>query len=383
VRVALGDVNGDGIVDIVTGAGPTGGPHIRVLSGADLSQLASFYAFDPAFDGGIFVAAGDVNGDGRADIITGAGPGGKLRVAVWSGADLTLLASFDAYDARSRGGVSVAAGDVDGDGRADIITGAGRGGSPHVRVFRGMDLAELASFYAYDVIFSGGVSVASADVNGDGFADIITGAGPTGGPHVKVLSGTDLSQLASFYAYDPFFIGGISVAAADFDGDGRPEIVTGAGPGGGPHVRVFRATDFAEVASFFAFDPAFTGGIFIASLPGSGGTLHFTSATSTTFTVGSPGTFSITTSNGTGTLTLTRTGTLPAGVTFTDNGNGTATLAGTPAAGSGGSYALTFTASNGIDAPAIQSFTLTVNEAPAITSAAAASFTVGAAGALA
>ena len=61
VRVALGDVNGDGTLDIITGAGPGGGPHVRVFNGTDFSELASFYAYDHAFAGGVSVATGDVD----------------------------------------------------------------------------------------------------------------------------------------------------------------------------------------------------------------------------------------------------------------------------------------------------------------------------------
>ncbi len=104
-----------------------------------------------------------------------------------------------------------------------------------------------------------------------------------------------------------------------------------------------------------------------------------TSANATTFTVGTAGTFTVQTS-GAPTPTLAKTGTLPSGVIFTDNGDGTATLSGTPAAGTGGTYALTITASNGVSPDATQSFTLTVNQAPAITSANATTFTVGTAG---
>jgi hypothetical protein len=104
-----------------------------------------------------------------------------------------------------------------------------------------------------------------------------------------------------------------------------------------------------------------------------------TSASSTTFTVGSPGTFTVTTT-GTPTPSITGTGALPSGVTFTDNGNGTATLAGTPAAGTGGTYSLSIKAQNGVGTNATQTFTLTVDQAPAITSANNTAFTVGAAG---
>ena len=104
-----------------------------------------------------------------------------------------------------------------------------------------------------------------------------------------------------------------------------------------------------------------------------------TSANTVTFAVGTAGSFTVTTT-GSPTPALTRTGTLPSGVTFVDNGNGTATLSGTPAAGTGGNYALTLTASNGVGTAATQSFTLKVNQAPAITSANAVTFTVGTAG---
>jgi hypothetical protein len=105
---------------------------------------------------------------------------------------------------------------------AEIITGAGRpGGGPHVRAFSlaGGTPTEVASFFAYDPAFSGGVTVAAADLTGDGVAEIISGAGPGGGPHVRAfsLAGGTPTEVASFFAYDPAFSGGVSVAAADLN----------------------------------------------------------------------------------------------------------------------------------------------------------------------
>lgn len=106
-----------------------------------------------------------------------------------------------------------------------------------------------------------------------------------------------------------------------------------------------------------------------------------TSADHATFVVGTAGSFAVTTSAGAGSVTVSKTsGSLPSGVTFTDNGNGTATLAGTPAAGTGGTYPLTITASDGVNADDTQNFTLTVNQPPAITSADHDTFTLGTAG---
>src|SRR5262249_33658508 len=128
VRVGVGDVNGDGFPDIVCAAGPGGGPNVTVVSGLDGSQIYNFFAFDINFTGGCFGAAGDVNGDGFAHIIVGADAGGGPNVFVLSGKNRTPLLSYFPYNLNFTGGVRVAAGDVNGAGRAAIITGAGLGG---------------------------------------------------------------------------------------------------------------------------------------------------------------------------------------------------------------------------------------------------------------
>src|SRR5262249_18190654 len=153
------------------------------------SCIGSFYAYDAGFSGGVFVAAGDVNGDGFEDIITGAGTGGAPHVKVFSGKDGTVLRNFYAYGARFAGGVRVAAADLNLDGFADSVTGAGSGGAPHVKAFDGLGRTVALSFYAYGAGFAGGVYVAGGDVNGDGNADVITGAGAGGAPHVEAFSG--------------------------------------------------------------------------------------------------------------------------------------------------------------------------------------------------
>jgi DNA-binding beta-propeller fold protein YncE len=157
-----------------------------------------------------------------------------------------------------------------------LVTGAGPGGGPQVRLFDAATGQEVIAFFAYAPGFTGGVSVAMGDVNGDGIPDVITGAGPGGGSHVQVFDGAALLKglvvpLFSFFAYDPGFTGGVFVAAADLNGDGRADIITSAGPGGGPHVRVFDGATGGQLAlpvgSFFAYDPAFTGGVFVGGAP--------------------------------------------------------------------------------------------------------------------
>src|SRR5207249_2383581 len=111
------------------------------------------------------------------------------------GATGALLAQEFAYKADFRGGVWVAAGDVDGDGRAEVITAPGEGGGPLVKVLRGSDLSLLRGFFAYDPAFRGGARVAAVDATGDGRADIVTAAGPGGGPHVKLFDGGTGSEI--------------------------------------------------------------------------------------------------------------------------------------------------------------------------------------------
>lgn len=266
VRVASGDVNNDGVADVITGAGPGAGPHINVFDGSSNSLLMSFFAYTPSFAGGVFVAAGDVNGDGAADIITGAGLGGGPHVKVFSGQTGNELSSFFAYSTTFSGGVSVAAGDVNGDGVDDIITGSGPGGPPHVKVFDGATNAELRSLFAYpEFSAAAGVFVASGDIDGDGYAEIVTGR-DAGEGLVKVFSGQTGDELLAFNAFAPGFTGGVRVAVGDVDGDGAADIITGAGPGGGPHVKVFSGSSGAELSSYFAYDPGFSGGVFVAAV---------------------------------------------------------------------------------------------------------------------
>src|SRR6185436_2176921 len=97
---------------------------------------------------------------------------------------------------------------------------------------------ERFEFLAYDPSFLGGVRVAVGDVNGDEIPDIVTAPGPGGGPHVRAFSGINGSEILNFFAYEPSFRGGATVAVGDANGDGKNELILAAGNGGGPRIRV-------------------------------------------------------------------------------------------------------------------------------------------------
>src|SRR5262249_43754243 len=155
VRVALADVNGDGVPDIITAPGPGSGPDVRIFDGRTDELIGEIMAYDPRFNAGLFVAAGDVNHDGFADIVTAPGSSGGPEVKVFGGRSTItghpkLFADFMAYDPHFSGGVRVALADVNHDGVPDLITGAGPGGGPDVRVFGGVGLPN--AYPAGDII---------------------------------------------------------------------------------------------------------------------------------------------------------------------------------------------------------------------------------------
>lgn len=286
VRVAVGDITGDGVADVLTSAGAGGSPHVKVFDGNTFTELRSFFAFNPAFTNGVSVALGNIDGDSRADIIVAAGPGGGPHVRIISGANLDLLTpigeisdsavitSFFAFDPSFRGGLTVSAADLNGDFLDDPILGMGSGGSA-VKAVDATKLNDVLSngqiadpalvktFVAYPG-FAGGVFVAGGDVNADGRADIITGAGEGGGPHVQGFSGTDNTQLFSFFAYDMTFRGGVRVDAGSFDDDrAGAAVVTGPGPNGDGRVTL-HGIPLRRFENFLPFaDPS--SGVFVAS----------------------------------------------------------------------------------------------------------------------
>lgn len=164
------------------------------------------------------------------------------------------------------GGRRVAVGNFDGAPGDEIATASGPG-EGQVRLFTGGGAA-VWNFFPFQRTFTGGVRVASCDVNGDGASDLVMGQG-AGGGQVRVVSlvGNVVSDLVTFDAFEPTFTGGVNVACADVDRDGRGEVVVAPDGGRAPDVRVFDVDiELAQLAQQFqAYEPTFTGGVRVAA----------------------------------------------------------------------------------------------------------------------
>ncbi len=289
LRVAVGDVNNDGVADLVTAVGPdaqSGLPaidQVSVYDGATGTLLKSLTPFESSFTGGLFVAVADLNNDGFADLVISPDQGGGPRVQILSGKTFAPLIPdfFGIADTSFRGGARPAFADVNGDGTPDLIVAAGFGGGPRVAVFNGLSLLPggspgrlLPDFFAFENTLRNGAYVAGGDTDGDGLADVIAGGGPGGGPRVLVLSARDLlaatstlTPLANFFAGDAADRDGVRVAAKDLDGDYRADIVAGIGTTGTtPTVRTFAGKSLplgGAATALTEFNVVSTYGVFV------------------------------------------------------------------------------------------------------------------------
>ena len=257
--ITSGDVNGDGLEEIITGARAGGGPHVRIFN-INGELVGQFFAYSENFRGGVNVAAGDIDQDGLAEIITAPSSNAAPEIKIFDYRG-KLKRTFLAYDKNFRGGVNLAVGDINSDGMVEIVTGAGAGGGPHVRVFKPSGQV-ISQFFAYDKQFRGGVKIAIGKITNNlrsDYLEIVTAPGKGGGPHIKIFNSSGI-LIKHFFAFTANFRGGVNLAAADINNDGFAEIIAGAGPSGAPHVRVFDRKNNI-IGSFYAFAETDSGGV--------------------------------------------------------------------------------------------------------------------------
>lgn len=268
-RVAVGDVTGDGVADIVavTASGPA---RARVIDGSTGAPVGPQLLGATGYKGPVFVAVGDVTGDGTDDIALGTNQGGPLA-QVFRGGTFQRIAVVRNTALGFKGNTQVAIADVNGDTRVDLVVTALYGAGTRVLGYNGTSIAPGSTpVRLFPIISLGGAYtkpafIATGHVNGDGYADLVFGSAPTAAANVTVFSGKVLTQtggrvkLASFAPPDPSTATGVRVAVRDIDGDGTADLLTSSGE----RVSAFKSGALSPTTRpplLFSFDPDPAGG---------------------------------------------------------------------------------------------------------------------------
>jgi hypothetical protein len=281
-NIAAGDINNDGVDEIITAPGPGADSPAEVKifdkNGNELTNL-SITAFQYKY--GANVAAGDFDGDGDDEVVAGAGAGamnpGAVKVYVYDAVNNEMVDSGINLTAYSLGyGVKVAAGDIDCDDVDEIITVPGPGPSNQgiVNVWsvdtssgEGQWGVTKEQEYTVSSRHRYSVNIASGDVDGDGNAEVVIGAGPDrrARDNIRIYdeNGDNALEFRSYIEKRY----GANVAGGDLDNDGTAEIVVGAGSGArnSAIVKVFDANGI-EQARFRALNTRYGVNVAVGNL---------------------------------------------------------------------------------------------------------------------
>ena len=266
--VAVGDLDGDAVDEIVVGAGPDGGPMVRIFDQYGNTKFTpGFFAYDENMKKGVNIAVGDLDGDSHAEIITAPKFGGAPQVRIFDRyGNARFTPGFYAYAEDFRGGVNLTIGDIDGGGLKEIITAPGPGGGPHIRAFNRFGYSLNYDYFPFHPDFKGGVKIATANVDGGVEDEIVLAVENYDSAWIKVIkNNTDHTLLGHFLGFPEDFKGGANVTGTDIDQDGFDEILVSVNSSGGPQIRAFEAYGEPKYINFFAYEEDFRGGVNISA----------------------------------------------------------------------------------------------------------------------
>lgn len=264
--VASADVDGDGKDEIVVGRGPGNSPLVSIYNSRN-QKIKEFLVYDKDFRGGVNVSSGDLDQDGSDEIVVAPHSGGGGQVLVYEASGKRLGIDLWPFGPNYKGGIDVAVGNVDSDPKPEIICSALAGGKPEVKIYDYNSQRKIVSnFNAFSEWFKGGVRVAAGDVDLDGIDEIIVGAASRGG-HVRVLEPNGAPRGIDYYPFGGDFRDGVDVGALDFTFDRKPEIIISSSGRSTARIKVYRFNyERSILSNFLPYGENFYGGANVAGM---------------------------------------------------------------------------------------------------------------------
>jgi hypothetical protein len=223
--MAVGDFNSDGRSDVVVTNGTSQTVSVLLSNSNGTLQAPVSYVVNVPLGAGA-VAAGDFNGDGKADLLTANASQGVYRntsVLIGNGNGTFQAAISQTSDPSLTESTSIAIGDFNGDGKADAAVVTGNNSAVDILQGAGNGTFQDIGYY-YQNLGHSSSRVIATDINGDGKLDLVMNSS------VRLGNGNgtfqaEVATFTGFFEQD----GGVAIGVADFNSDGKPDVVKGMG----------------------------------------------------------------------------------------------------------------------------------------------------------
>lgn len=269
VRLARTDLTGDGVPEFFAAPGPGGQPFVNVFDGRTYQFLRQLQVYGLAFTGGVNLAVADVLNQGRPQLIVAPGLGGLPVVNLFDAFSGSFLRSIEVYGQSFTHGVRITTADVNNDLVPEILTAPQPGGAPVVNIFQASSGTLLRSVPVFGMSFTGGLFVTAGDVTGDGRAEVLAAPDRGGQPVVNAVDPRTGQFLRQYAIFASSFLGGVRICALDVNRDGLADILGAPGPGGEPLVKVLDGSmRRQQLDLFFAYERSLLRGLFLACTEG-------------------------------------------------------------------------------------------------------------------
>ncbi len=250
--LALGDLNGDGALDIVLAGARSSAGRAMVFLNSGNGTFARGETYSTETDSSYAVSLGDLNNDGIPDLVT-AGQGtvqgnASVRLGTGKGTFGAMVTTFKTENSSSR---AISLGDIDNDGKLDIVTAGVSGAAGRLNIALGNGDGTVQARVSYATEASATSALALGDLNGDGRLDVVTGGLGSSLSAVTVRMGAGGTTLGTAVSYSTGLNNLADLALADLNGDGSLDLlIAGGQPGNALSLRLGSRTGSLGALTF-------------------------------------------------------------------------------------------------------------------------------------